>query len=269
MAKKKKKGEGEHGEGLETAGGLRWLITYADMITLLLGVFIILVSTSHQEGPKQAALGEALEHVFAIFKYEGPEKKGIAPQPGGGGVFPKRSAIEGIRNTPVMTTGMIKKKLIQSIPHEVDKGKVIAKKTKQGLVVSYHDSLFFDLGSAKVKAEAYPSLDKIAQTIECIPNKVIIEGHTDVVPIKTEEFKSNWELSTARATNILHYFIDHAKKMGFEGEKLEKYQSRFSVAGYGQFQPIDEDPYSSQNRRINIIVLHKKVSDNNLLLKEF
>lgn len=260
MARKKKKEGGEHGEGIETAGGLRWLITYADMITLLLGVFIILVSTSQLEGPKQGALGEALERIFAIFKYEGPEKKGIAPMPGGAGVFPKRSAVEGIRNTPVMTTAMIKKKLIQSIPHEVDKGKVIAKKTKEGLVVTYQDSLFFDLGSAKIKTEAYLSLDKIAQTIERIPNKVIIEGHTDAAPIKSGQFKSNWELSTARATNILHYLIEHAKKMGFEGEKLEKYQARFSVAGYGQFQPIDEDPFSPQNRRINIVVLQKKSS---------
>lgn len=258
MARKKKKGgEGHGGEGIETAGGLRWLITYADMITLLLGVFIILVSVSQLSGPKQAALGEALERVFAIFKYEGPEKD-IAPLSGGEGVFPKRSASEGIKGVPVLPTAVLKKRLIQSLPNEIDKGKIVAKKTKKGLEVMYHDSLFFDSGSAKVKPESYPSLDKIAQTLERIPNKIIIEGHTDASPIKTQEFNSNWELSTARATNILHYFIDHAKKRGFEGEKLEKYQARFSVAGYGQFHPIDEDPYSIQNRRINIVILQKR-----------
>jgi chemotaxis protein MotB len=266
--KKNKGGGGGEGEALETAGGLRWLITYADMITLLLGLFIILASVSQESGPKQAAMAEAFERVFSIFRREGAER-GFAPGNRGGDVLPKRSAIEGVRSIPVPPTAIIKNRLVQSIPHEVGKGKIITKKTKKGLVVSYHDSLFFELGSAEVKPEAYKSLDKIAKVLEIIPNKVIIEGHTDAAPIKTERFRSNWELSTARATNILHYFIDHAKKRGFEDEKLKKYQQRFTVAGYGQFHPIDEDPYSPKNRRINIIILHKKVSDKDLLLKEF
>jgi len=265
---RKKKGGGEEGAKIETAGGLRWLITYADMITLLLGVFIILVSESHMEGSKKSALGEALEYVFSIFKTTGVEKN-IAPESGGQGAFPKRSAMEGIRDEAVVPTAIIKKRLIQSIPHEVAEGKIVTKKNKRGLVVSYHDSLFFDLGSDKIKPESYPSLDKIATTLEMIPNKVIIEGHTDATPIKGGKFKSNWELSTARATNILHYFIDHAKKRGFENEKLEKYQARFLVAGYGEFQPIDENPYSPQNRRINVVIIDKKVSNKDLLLKEF
>ncbi len=257
MAKKKKKGGEGHSEGIETAGGLRWLITYADMITLLLGVFIILVSQSQLQGPKAAAIGEALELVFSIFKREGASKT-TAPHSGGGeGFLPKRSTIEGVKAKPVVPTAIIKKKLIQSIPHNIAEGKIITKKTKSGLLVSYHDSLFFDSGSARLKPEAYLSLDKIANTLEMIPNNVIIEGHTDAAPIKSGEFNSNWELSTARATNILHYFIDHAKKTGFENEKLKKYQARFAVAGYGQFQPIDEDTYSPQNRRINVLILDK------------
>ncbi|MEW6097117.1 MAG: flagellar motor protein MotB [bacterium] len=264
MARKKKKGGEGKGEALETAGGMRWLITYADMITLLLGLFIILASASQESGPTQAAMAEAFERVFSIFKSEGPGKT-IAPGSGGGEMSPQRTAIEGVRNLPILPTAIIKKKLIQSIPHEVGKGKIVTKKTKSGLVVSYHDSLFFDLGSDEVKLEAHASLDKVAKTLEILPNKVIIEGHTDATPIKSEKFRSNWELSTARATNILHYFINHAKERGFGEEKLKKYQSRFSVAGYGQFQPIDEDPYSPQNRRINIIVLDKKVSDKDIL----
>lgn len=258
--KRKKKGEGAKGEAIETAGGMRWLITYADMITLLLGLFIVLVSTSQESGPAQAAVAEAAERVFSIFKKEGTGKT-IAPGSGGGETLPQRTAIEGVRDVEVPPTAIIKKKLIQSIPHEVAEGKIVTKKTKEGLVVSYHDSLFFDLGSDKVKSEAYPSLDKIARVLEMIPNKVIIEGHTDAAPIKGGKFKSNWELSTARATNILHYFIEHAKKRGFDEEKLQKYQARFAVAGYGEFQPIDEDPYSPQNRRINIVILDKKVKE--------
>ncbi|MEW6618301.1 MAG: flagellar motor protein MotB [bacterium] len=257
---KKKKGGGEHGEGLETAGGLRWLITYADMITLLLGVFIILVSTSQMEGPKSAALGEALERIFSIFKREGGDKAN-APQSGGDSVLPKRTAEEGIRATAVIRTAIIKKRLVQSIPQTVAEGKIVTEKTKKGLVVSYHDSLFFDVGRANIKEESYASLDKIARTLEIIPNKVIIEGHTDASPISTQEFKSNWELSTARANNILHYFIEHAKKSGFDEEKLEEYEQRFAIAGYGQFQPIDENPSSPQNRRINIVILDKKTKE--------
>ncbi len=261
MARKKKKGGAEKGAEMETAGGMRWLLTYADMITLLLGVFIILVSVSQMEGPKESALGEALEQVFSIFKSAGGEKT-IAPQLGGGeGALPERSALEGIKATAVVPTAIIKRKLIQSIPHKVAEGKIITKKTKEGLVVSYHDSLFFDSGSDKVNPESYASLDKIAKTLEIIPNKVIIEGHTDAAPIKSGKFRSNWALSVARATNILHHFIEHAKKRGFDDEKLENYQSRFSVAGYGQFHPIDEDTYSIQNRRINIIILDKKVKN--------
>lgn len=122
---------------------------------------------------------------------------------------------------------------------------------RHGLVVSLSDKALFDLGVAEISQDAFPLLDKIGDIISNTSHLVRIEGHTDDVPIHTYRFPSNWELSTARAVNVLRYFLDIH----------EISTERLSAAGFGEFQPIvpNEGPeLRSKNRRVEITFALKK-----------
>jgi chemotaxis protein MotB len=126
---------------------------------------------------------------------------------------------------------------------------------KRGLVLRFSERFFFDSGDASIRPEVVPLLTVLAQSLEALPNQIRIEGHTDSVPIRTARFPSNWELSTARATSIVHHFLTHHR---FEPNRL-------SAAGYGEFRPIAKNQTvdgRSQNRRVDIVILSAKEGEN-------
>ena len=119
----------------------------------------------------------------------------------------------------------------------------------RGLVIVLSDDVLFDSGKAKIKEDAEPVLDKVAATIKRkVPNKNIgISGHTDNVPITYSKWKSNWELSTARATNVLHYLESKGVSAG-----------ELSATGYGEHRPVasnDTPEGRAKNRRVEIVIL--------------
>lgn len=121
---------------------------------------------------------------------------------------------------------------------------------ERGLVITLADNILFDSGRAKLKEDAYPVLDKIVKVIKKrVPEKNIgIEGHTDNVPIKYSGWKSNRELSTARANNVYHYIID---KGGLDPSKI-------TTMGYGEHRPVasnDSEESRAKNRRVEIVIL--------------
>jgi chemotaxis protein MotB len=125
---------------------------------------------------------------------------------------------------------------------------------EKGLVLRFVAEVLFDSGKANLKKEAYPILDKVANfLISKVPDRdIAIEGHTDNEPIKYSGWKSNWELSTARALSVLHYFVD---KKGIKA-------TRVSAIGYGEYRPIasNDTPEGRQkNRRVEIVILPKKL----------
>jgi len=126
---------------------------------------------------------------------------------------------------------------------------------RRGLVLRFSERFFFDSGDASIRPEVVPLLTVLAQSLESLPNQIRIEGHTDSVPIRTPRFPSNWELSTTRATSIVHYFLTHHR---FE-------PGRLSAAGYGEFRPIAKNQTAdgrSQNRRVDIVILSTKEGEN-------
>jgi len=119
----------------------------------------------------------------------------------------------------------------------------------RGLVITFLDEVLFDSGKAKIKPEASVPLDKVASVItsEASDLDIGIEGHTDNVPIKYSGWKSNWELSTARATSVLHYLIEKGVS-----------PSRLAAIGYGEFRPVSSNDTAegrSKNRRVEIVIL--------------
>jgi chemotaxis protein MotB len=126
--------------------------------------------------------------------------------------------------------------------------KVSVDVTKRGLVVTLKEAGFFDSGDATVKKESLQLLAMVAGSLANYSNPVRIEGNTDNIPIRSDKYRSNWELSTARATNIIHYLIENYT---FRPEKI-------SAVGYGEFRPVADNRNESgrtKNRRVDIVLL--------------
>jgi chemotaxis protein MotB len=234
MTLKRKRKEEEH-ENLE-----RWLLTYADLITLLLAFFVMLYVFSRQDAKNYDAMTMQLKSIFS-------GGTGIVDE--GGNAGSQSSNME------------IKRRLeeqIKGLSQAEGQGNNISVITdERGIIIRIMDKAFYDTGKADLKDRARETLDKIAPVIESLPNEIRIEGHTDNVPINTYEFKSNWELSVRRATEVVKYLI----------EKGGLSPKRISAAGYAEYRPIatnDSDASRALNRRIEIIVVNtaKKDSSN-------
>lgn len=119
---------------------------------------------------------------------------------------------------------------------------------ERGVTLRFQEGVLFDLGRADIKPEARRFLDEISSLLAALPNPIRIEGHTDNLPIRTERFPSNWELSTARATNVTRYLIE---QHGLDPHRL-------SAAGYGEYRPLvdnDTPENRARNRRVDIVLL--------------
>jgi len=230
MAKKKKEEEHENGE--------RWLISYADFITLLFAFFVVMYSVSAVNEGKLKVLGESISTAFNPFiPFSSTKIRIVATQSGTQpnelmfdiGILTFRKLVEGVR--------------------DVDKQqKIKVENDARGIAIRLPDEMVFESGKAEILPQFRETLGKIAAILKEIPNHIQIEGHTDNVPISTPAFPSNWELSTARAVAILKALIT---------ESIDP--NRLSAAGYGEFKPLmvnDTPEGRAKNRRVEIIVLN-------------
>lgn len=224
----------------------RWLVSYADFITLLFAFFVVLFSSSQVDKRKVGALATAIQAAFqdmGIFSGQTSQ----TPLSGQGAVLPTARVF----NEAPMVVSMIKleEDLAEALNPEIRRGEVALRVGKDGLVVSLREMGFFESGSAQVKLQSEPSLARLAKILASRPYDIRVEGHTDNVPIHTGLFASNWELSTARATSVVRLFI----------EKYNFSPARVSAAGYAEFHPATTNatPQGRMlNRRVNIVVLN-------------
>ena len=143
-----------------------------------------------------------------------------------------------------------REELEKSLKAEIAEKNVMVQELRGRLVITVQDRVLFDSGKAELRKESFPVLDKVASVLKkSVPDKNVgVEGHTDNVPITYSGWKSNWELSTARALSVLHYFTDERKLNA----------ARFSAAGYGEYRPVsdnDTDEGKQKNRRVEIYVI--------------
>jgi chemotaxis protein MotB len=216
----------------------RWLLTYSDLITLLLIYFIVLFSMSSVNAEKFSELSKALSIIFS----GQVGRSGVLD--GGRSVIPGKQNLN--PNKHMMNTEEKIKRLIQKMGLQ---GKITTDQQMRGLVISVKDTVLFRQGSADMDSRAHDVVTAVGTILKDTPNSIRIEGHTDNVPIHTAKFYSNWELSTARATNVLHYLIESS---GISPERL-------SAAGYGEFRPAvpnNNDNGKAINRRVDIVVLN-------------
>jgi len=140
--------------------------------------------------------------------------------------------------------------LEKQLADEIRKGEIRLKRFHDKLVINIDDRISFDSGSAELKKEILPALGKITRILGDFPEyNIVVEGHTDNVPIRTRQFRDNWQLSTERALAVLNYVLNQDRKLN---------QARFSAAGYAEFNPIvsnDSAANRALNRRVDIVVI--------------
>ena len=225
---------------LETAGMMRWLLTYADMITLLLALFIILFSISTINKVKFQALVHSIAGGF--------DNDWAINQPPNGGSNGSQS-LNASSNIPA-----IQKQLQQYINANKLEKQVQTRLDHRGLVITLlSDKAYYNSGSAELRPQTKVILDKVDTFLKQNSYMIRVEGNTDNVPIDTGSYPSNWELSTARATNVVRYLV----------EKDGLNPSRISAAGYGEFRPRKpnvSDENRAGNRRVDIVILNATLS---------
>ncbi len=228
---------------MESGGMMRWLLTYADLITLLLALFIILYALSASKST--VVLQEMMAQFRAVF----------GPIPGNTTILPSQSSNpgehykiipgepqEGGPGGPAKPKAVDVGRVKNIFQKELGANKVSIRKEARGLVISLMtDKVLFDLGEYKIKPEMKEVLNDVAKLLKQNPDKqIVVEGHTDDLAIQTSKLPGNWELSALRATSVVKYLVT---EKGLD-------PSRFSASGYGEYQPLVPN-ISEANRRIN------------------
>lgn len=225
MKDERKKRKSEQNENLE-----RWLITYADLITLLLAFFIMMYAISRQDQNKHVEISGYLRSIFLSGSEIGPGLLG------------------GSYKDPLDSLKIELLREIQELNISRGIGQISITREERGVVIRILDRAFFEEGKADLKDEAKMALKALSPVLKRIPNRIAVEGHTDNVPINNSEFKSNWELSVKRATEVVRYLIEE------EGISPK----RLSASGYAEYRPIapNDSPHGrALNRRIEITIL--------------
>jgi len=247
--------EEELSGSLNYTGNARWMIPYADLLTVVMGMLLVLLALAHldhrslqqytatiqkqlnaqtqnestdisaSEANSTAALMQQLKAVQPTMAAEQPASNAGDPSQ----VLVDTSAGEGV--LPGAAKGI---EVIQEA---------------RGLVITMPDQVLFSPGSAALDGNAKHTLDQLAEILRQTDAPIRVEGHTDNSPIATTAYPSNWELSTQRATGIVRYFI---QAHGFDPAQL-------SAAGYGEFKPVASNSSiqgKQKNRRVDIVVLN-------------
>ena len=228
----------------------RWVISYADFVTMLLALFMVMFATSSMGDLKVKDVNKSIQKVFAAKQIE-TETVNVSDEEKNESEIASQNLFDNTGNT-ILDGGdgiLDAHRIVQQIEKDIDTTATVkVLKSDRGIVIRLNDTMLFDPGSAIIKPQAKATLDKIALSLAKFQNPVLIEGHTDSMPIRNEKFPSNWELSTARATNIIKY-LTHTHKFT---------PDRFSAVGYGEYMPVEQNTTPqgrAKNRRVDIIVL--------------
>ncbi|MFZ4621116.1 MAG: flagellar motor protein MotB [Bacteroidota bacterium] len=220
----------------EVPGQERWLLTYSDLITLLLGLFVILYAMSKIDTKKYNQWVAAFGGVFGSSQVD--MKQGIGD----------KGLVDGM-NEQIRVRQMLKEALELTGRNEA----ISISIDERGVTIHIQEELLFPSGQTELKNSSLKTMDSLAHVIKRLPNDIRIEGHTDNLPIKTERFPTNWHLSVTRAMNTGFYLIDHH---GLNPDKV-------SVVGYGDLRPMagnETEKGRALNRRVDIVILMSAVT---------
>jgi len=221
----------------------RWLVSYADFITLMFAFFTTLYAISTVDAKKLSAMVESTQEAFE------PKAAGTT----GGRI------LSGTKPAPKLSMGAgpggevgladLQKQITERLAKQIAERRVEIEKDRRGLVISIREAGAFAVGSADLSGDAQSLLHDLGSVLSGIGNQVRVEGHTDDIPIHTARFASNWELSTTRATTVIAFLLEHA---GVQPDHV-------AAAGYAEYHPRianSSDANRTRNRRVDLIILN-------------
>jgi chemotaxis protein MotB len=227
----------------------RWLVSYADFITLLFAFFVMMyansktdqvraqqISAAFRSAMSEGRLSQALARLVSA-----PVVAAKTGQP----PAPARSTEVAVELLPSL------RQLRESLKTEIASGRLDVSMQRRGLVISLREATFFPPGNDTVEVATYSTLEVIANELKRSPNPIRMEGHTDSVPIHTERFRSNWHLSAARGIAMMELFTS---RFGLPAERL-------AIAGFAETAPVAENDSAegrARNRRVDIVVLNEE-----------
>ncbi len=243
----------------------RWLVSYADFITLLFAFFVVMYSISSVNEGKYRVLSDTLTQTFTEAKSPDPIQIGevsrsVITVPDSdrelGRELPVSNDMGGDKNrgeieaaSKELQLAAIAGELQSAMSALISEDLVEIQQNQHWVEVTMKSKMLFESGSARLSRQALQALRKVTRVIKPLSNAIHVEGYTDNRPIDTLLFPSNWELSAARAASVVHLFA----RFGVE-------PSRLAAIGYGEHQPIADNSTEegrSSNRRISLVILAK------------
>lgn len=236
----------------------RWLISYADFITLLFAFFVVMFASSQADKSKAQRVSDSVKSAL-----EGSHASAVVAAVLGGAAELKgqgNGQMKGPGGEPKTNDRDKPKQLVELLPslkvltHELEQeikaGKIQISMSARGLVISFRQAALFPSGTDEISTDSMDSLGKVSQAMRRIPNPVRLEGHTDSIPIHNARFRSNWELSSARSIALLTILTTN----------FEVPEGRLSIGGYADNAPLgdnDTEEGRARNRRVDIIILNE------------
>lgn len=218
-----------------------WMITWSDLVTLLLCFFVLLYSFSSLDAQK-------FKKFINSFQGQGLLDGGTVPiTDDTSPIVPDDGATNNTSGDFYADNGQLMVHVEQYLKDNGIDGVVQVYREEQGVVIELNDHFFFDSARADIRSEGMGLLNKLSDLLKQMPNDVQVEGHTDNIPISTTEFPTNWELSAARASRVVRYFTENR---GLDSR-------RFSAVGYGEFHPLASNATADgrgRNRRVVILI---------------
>ncbi|MFC0522296.1 flagellar motor protein MotS [Pontibacillus salicampi] len=242
-------------------GAPKWMVTFSDMMTLILVFFILLFSMSQIDLVKFKAVAESFKSraIFdfypSVVEFENPSEEKNQPleqKDKSDFESPDSNSIQQAQQGSTDNDESLDQ-LVQEVQTFLEENKlqnvISANRTERGVVLSLQEQVLFESAQAEIIQEGKPFLNKVGTLLKNIPNHVKVEGHTDNRPISTFRYPSNWELSSARASSVLRFLTTSQNLDG----------SRFAAVGYGDTRPIapnDSESNWKKNRRVEIVILN-------------
>ncbi|MDR0672557.1 MAG: flagellar motor protein MotD [Zoogloeaceae bacterium] len=244
MTRRSRKNRAEENDNSE-----RWMVSYADFITLLFAFFVVMYALSSINEGKYRILSDSLNNAFrSISNGDGGQllliTPGSPPLP-----VPVARPDKGADETKARQRNKMRnmaKDIMQALAPLVREGKVRVLETSRGVTVEINDSVLFSPGQARLEGPSASALEAVARVLADSDFPITIEGHTDNVPINTAQFPSNWELSAVRATTVLRLFANNGVLSG-----------RLTAIGYGEQRPVESNDNvegRARNRRVTILI---------------
>lgn len=234
----------------------RWMVSYADFVTLLFAFFVVMYAMSSLNEGKYRVLADTMTDAFKVAPKSpdpiqiGKENKAITSSNSSPAIIKTIKVLKKPLRTYEYEMKQIAQIVSKSVQPLIDKKLIKVTQHKLWVEIEMNSKILFSSADSELEEEAFPALKALAEVLKKLPNSVDVEGHTDNIPINNELFPSNWELSASRAASVVHLFSNY----GVDPKRL-------SSIGYAEFRPIADNNTTdgrARNRRVKVVILADK-----------